>query len=192
MTTCRDVIKSAYRRSGVMAAGVNLNASQANIGMERLIGLYQTLIEGGMFGRVCDKYIDTVTYTAEEGQRVYKSVASTVTIPPTVVDTGTGLTRQPLDLAFIIIVDPVSGEPEYWLFDRMRGQWAAIHDLTLTAQAPLTPRFDEQIKDLLAEALLEETGQPTPGELLRRVGRARMTLATRRVGERKTGTGIYS
>jgi len=192
MTTCRDVIKSAYRRSGIMAAGVNLNASQANIGMERLIGLYQTLIEGGMFGRICDKYLDAATYTAEEGQRVYKSVASTVTIPTTVVDTGTGLTRQPLDLAFIIVVDPTTGEPQYWLFDRMRGQWAAVHDLTLTAQAPLTPRFDEQIKDLLAEALLEETGQPTPGELLRRVGRARLTLSARRVGERKTGTGVYS
>jgi len=112
MTTCRDVIKSAYRRSGIMAAGVNLNASQANIGMERLVGLYGSLIEGGMFGRICDKYLDTDTYTAEEGQRVYQSIPATVTIPTTVVDTGTGLTRQPLDLAFIIVVDPVSGEPE--------------------------------------------------------------------------------
>jgi len=192
MTTCRDVIKSAYRRSGIMAAGVNLNASQANIGMERLVGLYGSLIEGGMFGRICDKYLDTATYTAEEGQRVYQSIPATVTIPTTVVDTGTGRTRQPLDLAFIIVVDPVSGEPEYWLFDGMRGQWASIHGLTLTAQAPLTPRFDEAIKDLLAEALLEETGQPTPGELLRRVGRARLSLATRRVGGRKTGKGVYS
>jgi len=192
MTTCRDVIKSAYRRSGIMAAGTNLNASQSNIGMERLVGLYQNLIEGGMFGRVEDKYLDSAVYTAEEGQRVYQSVAATVTIPTTVTDKSTGLTRQPLDLAFIIVVDPVTEVPEYWLFDRMRGAWSAVHGLTLTSQAPLTPRHDEAIKDLLAEALLEETGQPMPRELLRRVGRARLALATRRVGERKTGTGCFS
>lgn len=82
MATCLDIIKSAYRRSGIVAAGVNLNASQVEIGMERLIELYQGGRHTGLFGRFTDYYLATGDYTAQEWQRIAKvDPTSVITLP---------------------------------------------------------------------------------------------------------------
>lgn len=82
MTTCLNILKSAYRRSGIVAAGVNLNATQVQIGMERLIELYDRGIQTGLFGRLTDYYLTSGNYTALEWQRIFKaSAGSTITLP---------------------------------------------------------------------------------------------------------------
>lgn len=191
MSTCRAVIQSAYRRSGILAAGVNMNETQAGVGLELLIGMYQNLIVGGMFGRPTEHYLDNNTaYEAEENQRVFNEGGATVTLPTVITDADTGKPRAPRDGTFITVVNP-TGTPEQWLYDLVQGQWQAIHSLGLSDEAPLTGRFDDHIKNMLAVRLLGEAGQPTPLELTRAEGRARLALSVRRDGERRTGEGVY-
>lgn len=192
MPTCQEVIRAAYRRSGILAAGVNMNASQSAIGLEHLTGLYQNLISGGMFGRAVDYYLDATEYEAKEGQRVFKSQPATVTLPVSVRDACTGQMRQPRDGAFITIVDPVAGVPSQNLYDRTIGQWVELSDLTLQDNAPLSGRYEDHLKNLLAVKLLGDVDLPMPLELIRAEGRARLALATRPDNERSTGRGEYS
>lgn len=194
MTTCRAVIQSAYRRSGIMAMGVNMNAAQAEVGLELLVGLYQNLLVGGMFGRTIDEVYDSATaYEAKEGYRIYNNQGATITLPALVTDERTGEERQPRDGAFITIVNPDADVPtEQYIYDRAFGGWVGLHSLALATEAPLTGRFDDHIKNMLAVRLLGESGQPTPMELMRAEGRARLALATRRDGERKTGEAPYA
>lgn len=192
MPTCQDIIRSAYRRSGILAAGVNMNASQSAIGLEHLQGLYQNLISGGMFGRAKDYFLDGVTYEAKEGQRVFKSQPATVTLPITVRDECTGQMRQPRDGAFVTIVDPVLGVPSQNIYDRSIGQWVEITDLGLQDPAPLSGRYEDHLKNMLAVKMLGDVDLPMPLELIRSEGRARLALATRPDGERSTGRGEYS
>jgi len=193
MTTCRAVIQSAYRRSGIMATGVNMNAAQAEVGLELLVGLYQNLIVGGMFGRAIDEVYDSATaYEAKEGYRVYNKQGATITLPELVTDECNGGMRQPRDGAFITIVNPDAAVPtEQYIYDRSFGGWVGLHSLALATEAPLTGRFDDHIKNMLAVRLLGEAGQPVPLELTRAEGRARLALSTRRDGERRTGESVY-
>lgn len=191
MTTCREVIQSAYRRSGILAAGINMNASQAEIGLELLVGMYQNLIVGGMFGRATEKFLDSASaYEAEEGQRIFNKEDATITLPVEVRGDD-GDMRQPRDGAFVTIVNPTTGVARQHLYDGVIGQWQDIHSLALASEAPLSGRFEDHIKNMLAVRLLGESGQPTPLELTRSEGRARLALSTRRDGERRTGTGVY-
>lgn len=194
MTTCREVIQSAYRRSGIMAMGVNMNASQAEVGLELLVGLYQNLIVGGMFGRAKDEVYDSLTtYEAKEQARIYNKQSATITLPVLVRDEDYGDMRQPRDAAFVTIVDPDAAVPtQQFIYDRAFGGWVGLHSLALATEAPLTGRFDDHIKNMLAVRLLGESGQPTPLELTRAEGRARLALSNRRDGERTTGTGCFS
>jgi hypothetical protein len=194
MPTCSEVIQSAYRRSGIMAAGVNMNASQSQVGLELFIGMLQNLIVGGMFGRATDEVYDSATtYEAKEGYRIYNRQSATITLPELVRDELYGDMRQPRDGAFITIVDPdITVKTKQYLYDRATAGWVAIHSLVLASEAPLCGRFEDHIKNMLAVRLLGESGQPTPLELIRAEGRARLALSFRRDGERTTGTGCFS
>jgi hypothetical protein len=190
MATCREVIQSAYRRSGILAAGVNMNASQANVGLELLIGMYRNFIVGGMFGRPVEKYLDTDSaYEAKEGQRVFNEGGATITLPTRVMDAGEY--RAPRDGAFIVVVNP-SGSPQQHIYDAGLGQWQALSSLALSSEAPLSGRFEDHIKNMLAVRLLGEAGQPTPPELTRAEGRARLALSNRQDAERRPGVGVFS
>ena len=194
MTTCREVIQSAYRRSGIMAMGVNMNEAQAQVGLELLSGMYQNLIVGGMFGRATDKIYDSASdYEAEEGYRIYNTQGATIALPVLVDDPDAPEgTRQPRDGAFITIVNPDAGVPtEQYIYDRSIGKWVGIHSLALSTEAPLCGRYEDHIKNMLAVRLLGESGQPAPLELMRAEGRARLALSNRVDGERRTGVGVF-
>lgn len=193
MTTCREVVQSAYRRSGILAMGVNMNAAQAAVGLELLIGMYQNLLVGGMFGHAKDVVYDrTTAYEAKEGTRLYNKLGAVITLPVLVRDECDGEMRQPRDGAFITIVNPSAEvRTEQHIYDRATGQWVGLHSLDLSAEAPLTGRWDDHIKNMLAVRLLGESGQPTPLELTRAEGRARLALASRWDGERTTVKGVY-
>lgn len=193
MTTCKTVIQSAYRRCGVLAMGVNMNAAQAAVGLELLIGMYQNLLNGGMFGRATDEVYDSLAdYEAKEGTRIYNVQGATITLPVLVRDEDFGTMRQPRDGAFVTIVNPDAAVPtEQYIYDRSFGGWVGLHSLALETEAPLCGRFEDHIKALLAVRILAESGQPATLELMRDEGRARLALSTRRDGERRTGTGCF-
>lgn len=192
MPTCQEIIRSAYRRSGILAAGVNMNASQSSLGLEHLRGLYQNLISGGMFGRAKDYFLTDLTYEAKEGQRVFKqNPASAVTLPVSLRNDCGGL-RQPRDGAFVTIVDPVLGIPSQNIYDRTIGQWVELSELGLQDPAPLCGRYQDHITNMLAVKMLGDVDLPMPMELIRSEGRARLALATRPDDERSTGRGEYS
>lgn len=192
MTTCRDVIQSAYRRSGIMAMGVNMNEAQAQVGLELLTGMYQNLLVGGMFGRAKDVIYDSLTdHVACEGTRIYNKQGAVITLPVLVEDRCEGGQRQPRDGAFVTIVNPVDGTTEQYIYDRSLAKWVGLHSLALMTEAPLCGRFEDHIKNLLAVRLLAESGQPAPLELLRGEARARLALSNRVDGERRTGVGVF-
>lgn len=193
MPTAKQIIQSAYRRAGILATGVNMNAPMAEVGLELLRGLYQNLIVGGMFGRTRDVIYDSVSDTvAEEGTRVYNKQSATITLPVLVDDRCHGGKRQPRDGAFITLVDPVDERTEQWIYDRSLGRWTEINSLALDTEAPLGGRFEDHIKSLLAVRLLGDIGQPTPPELTRQEGRARLALASQYDGERQPGRSDYA
>lgn len=191
MATCEAVIRSAFRRARLRAAGVPLDDVSAEVGLERLQGLYQQLANG-LLGRVVDYYLTSGAYTAEENQRIYKaSPASVITIPSTITDADTGETRAPLDGAFIVVVDPVAGTSALHLYNAIMGQWQDVDGLALADTAPLSLQFEEAIKDLLAVALLSETGvEPSKG-LARNAGMGRLALATRPQTKSKSAVLVY-
>ena len=193
MATCREVIQSGYRRSGLLAFGVAMNAAQAQVGLDLLQGLYNNFIVGGMFGRATDYFYDSLTaLEAAEGQRIFNKQGAVITLPAQVNDQaiGGGI-RAPKDGAFIVVVNP-AGLPESYLYDAGLAQWQSIPGLQLSDQAPLSGRFEDHIKNMVAVRLLGESGQPTPLELMRAEGRARMALAYRQDGERPSVKGVYS
>lgn len=193
MATCREVIQSAYRRSGVLALGMTMNELQATVGLELLVGMYQNLIVGGMFGRAEDEVYDSPSdYVAKEGHRIFNKQGATITLPDLVYDRSLGEDRQPHDGSFITIVNPDADTyTEQYIYDRSTGQWVGLHSLALGSEAPLTGRFEDHIKNMLAVRLLGELGQSVPTVLARNEGLARLALANRPDGPRTTGVGVF-
>lgn len=82
MSTCKQIIQSAFRRSGVTGFNTPMNAAQAAVGLERLQELYRNGMSTGLFGRLTDFRVASGNYTALEWQRITKvSDASVITIP---------------------------------------------------------------------------------------------------------------
>lgn len=192
MSSCQSIIRRAYRKANILAAGVNMNAMQTEIGLEHLQAMYRGLITGGMFGRPRDVFVDTATYTAEEYQRVFLSVPGTVTLPSTIDDRCTGKKRQPRDFAFICVVDPVSHTSTYNIYDRGTATWTDLNSLVLTQEAPLSGRYEDHVIALLAMRMLGDSDMPIPVELTREAARARLALANRYDDARVTGVGEFS
>lgn len=177
-----------------MAVGVNMNESQATVGLELLTGMYQNLIVGGMFGRPVDEVYDSLSeYVATEGHRIFNKQGAVITLPELVYDKCLGKERQPEDGAFVTIVNPANASAtEQYIYDRSLGKWVGIHSLALPSEAPLCGRWEDHIKNMLAVRLLGESGQPTPLELTRAEGRARLALSSRYDGERRPGRGTFA
>lgn len=189
MATCRDIIKSAYRRSGVKAAASNINDVQYEVGIELLQDMYYGFISGGMFGRADDVLVESATYTAAENQRIYVGVdPCTVTIPEVFNDRG--VNRRPKAGAFIIHV-LYDGTMKAYLWDAWSQAWVLCSSLALDDVAPLGDEYGESIKNLLAVKIADDVGSPVSPLLLRRAATAKMSLASRFSDERVEGKGYY-
>lgn len=180
MATVLETLKSAYRRSGLVAAGVNLNQTQTAVGLERLQALYRGMLASGLLGLFTDVYLeDDTAYEANEQERVYNGEVATVTFPVTVLDDITGKTRAPRDGAAIVVVNPDTNVPVIKIYDAVLVQWQSIESLTIGVTAPMTHRYDNQIKDLLAVDLLGETPLSPSPKLVRDASLARLTIGSR-------------
>lgn len=185
MASVVDTIQSAYRRGGIVAAGVNINAKQKDIGLERLKGWYNRMALGGKFGALHDKRLTTAdAYEAQEYERVINTAAAAITLPSTVQDDFDGTDRTPRDMCVITTVVPGSN-PVVKVYDAVMAAWVDINSLTLTGYAPLTFRYDDHIKNLLAVELCDEVGYSIPPMLALNAKAAQVEFASRHGSDRK-------
>lgn len=177
MATVLTIIQSAFRRSGAISAGHNLNAVNRDVGLERLQTIYKDMAAGGLFGRLTDNYLpDSSAYEAKEFERVVNSHAATVTFPTT-VDDGCDI-RTPREAALIQVVVPGTG-PTTYVYDSAMGAWTAIESLTVDSQAPLSAMYQDALTDLLAVLIADDTGIQISPVLAKRASAARLKLASR-------------
>lgn len=191
MSKCEDIIRAAFFRAGITAADTPLTASQSKLGLIALQGMYQEF-GNGLLGQVTDYYLSSGPYTASEGQRIFKaSPASVITIPTVVTDKDTGINRAPLDGAIIIVIDPAVAVPAYWLYNMAIGAWQNIVGLALTDVAPMTYKFDEPLKNILAVILADERGQVAPPIVAKRAALGKLAISNRRLTKSITSCAEY-
>lgn len=179
MTKCSDIISSAFRRSGIASAAEPISAIEAAVGLERLKGMYERMSQG-LLGQVYDYYLSTGAYTAQEGQRIFKADgASVVTLPVTIVDDGTGLTRMPYDGSFVIVVDPNTNSPLRYIYNSALGKWQEISQVGAADEAPLSNQFEEALKDMLGVLLNDENGQEPTATLKSNAALGKLAIASR-------------
>lgn len=185
MATVAEVLQSAYRISKVQARAQSIVAGQRDVGLERLSGFYRKMVADGLFGPLTDHRLTTAAaYEAKEGQRVINTAAAAVTYPSTVLDVFDGCTRTPRDLAVISVVVPGSN-PIIKIYDAWMAEWIAVDTLVYTDYCPLTFRFEEHIKNLLAVHLADENSIAISPLLARNAGTARLTIASNHGAPRK-------
>lgn len=194
LTTVLQVIQSGWRRSGLIGQGVVINAKQKDVGLERLQDLFMDL-SGKSFGPQHDKYLTTnAAYTAGEFERVFNTAGATVTLPATVRDTigscsydygftGGGATRPPLDCCVVTVVVPgVSSHTS--IYDSALAQWQRLDGLAIDGECPLSTRWADGLKNLLAVFLVDDVGGQVSPILAKQAASARMALANRYSSER--------
>lgn len=88
MATARSVVNTALRKLGVLAAGREPRASDAQDTLDVLRGMYGAWIANGAFGRLRDVIPVGSTYTATGGERIVRESADllTVVLPEAVSD----------------------------------------------------------------------------------------------------------
>lgn len=191
MATCRDVIKNAYRKAGIIGVGQNVTAAQSAVALDQLQDLYISLVNDGVMGALTDVYTD-VDYTPNEGERVYRATSGvTLTFPATLVDADTNLTRAPKDGALIVQVGPADTDAVYKVYDIYSASWLTLNSLSLTSQAPLTKSYKTDIEALLGIALTDEASLPPPPLLLQQAKLARYHLARRNNTASSTAQGTF-
>lgn len=211
MATCQEVIRSAYRRGTIVAAGVNLNVTQMAIGLERLQDMYTKMVADGLFGRFIDKYLNsTDPYTAKEFERVFCAIAGTTVVLPSMesglypdpydygfVGNYGGMSefpgpRQPFDGTPIVIVDPTNTDPtqitKMYLYDAMAGGWQALFGLTRNSYCPLTGQYKDGIINMLAVLLADEQPMAAPPVVTKMAAMARLSMASRYSSPRRPAT----
>lgn len=178
MATVLEIIERAWRRSGIIGAGVVINSVQKDIGLERLQDLYTGMTEG-LFGELETVLLsDSTAYEAEEGQRVINTAAATVTLPDTVDDDDAvdGI-RPPRDCSVVIVITPGS-DPDINLYDINRGAWQEISALTTGDHAPLSGRFSDGLTNMLAVLIADDVGGKIPPIVAKMAAAARMNIAS--------------
>lgn len=160
MTTCRTIITRSLQLARVVGIGRDPRATESDLGLEVLQGMYDAMFADGMFGRLTDYYA-TANYTAEEGQRIIADGA-TITVPDVI--TNDGDPRTPRDLAAIAIITDTD-ELNY-VFSG--GRWELASNLTLDSTAPLATRDTIGLASLLAIELGATFGkEPLPATIRR-------------------------
>lgn len=171
MTTCRDAIRAAYRKLGVVRSGQEPSASQAEDGLRELQAVYDGSVFRGLFGRLTDVLV-SADYEAGEGERVANSSDDDIdiTLPETVLDADTGLARKPKDLSPVVIEGG-----ESYLYEA--GAWNQITNLALGDDAPLSGRLYQWLVGELVVRLADDMGLPVPQTVVADVTQGRSALS---------------
>jgi hypothetical protein len=217
-TTCRDIIKDALGRIGMLAAGREPSASAADQALQYLNNLYTDLVGMGTFGRMRDVRVTAGTpYTAHEQERISidNDDGITVSLPTSVTQeydydgpsayphdygfstagdygTLTTITERPVRDQSIVIVNSVcSCTAKIYVYDGATSTWHALGTLTLSDPAPLALRYRGSITSLLAEKLCDPYGQQVSPSLQRDVRNANVMLTLKPDRPRIQVVGSY-
>lgn len=165
MATCRDLIRTAARRCGVVTSGMEITAAQAADGLEVLQSVYDSMVAQGVFGRLTDVLVTSSPYDAGCGERIAYSGPGTLsitlpetedyTLADTIPEKGDQNERKPYDLAVVV----VEGGSTY-LYEA--GDWHELNALALSDDAPLSGRFRNMLIGEIAIRLADEYGVPVP------------------------------
>jgi len=194
MPLVSDIIQHAYRRSGILPQGVTVSTTQAEVGLEQLQAWYRAQADG-LFGAMNDtRLTSSAAYTAKEFDRIINPEGATITLPTTVQDLYSGEARPPLDCA-IIVIGNIDGEGavtnQTWVYDAPMGNWYDIQSLAEDNYAPLSTRWEDQLKNLLAVRLCDDIGIPVSKVLAHSAGLAKLKLAARHGSKRRPLNAEY-
>lgn len=169
--TVRAVAAGAMKKLSVLAAGRSPTGDQGQDALDILQALYKEFVGQGVFGKIYDTLVTGATYTAHENERCVcnRSAGVTVTLPDTITiefpttigfvngstDYGwgnsyTATPRTPRDGSVIAITDLFSTLDLTYIYDAPNSRWTSIDSLTLDSVAPLSGRYGEGLKAILA------------------------------------------
>lgn len=181
MATCSDIIKGAFRRSGMSRDVDEVRPREMDRGLQVLQDVYMGLVASGAFGRFNDVLV-TDDYDAKEQDRILVNTEASVTIsyPQTVEDdSAEGGYRPPLDGSAIITTDVYSTDIVAHVYDATYAAWTPIEGLALASYAPLSSRYRAALEARLAVRLCEENGIAVTPELRRQEGQGILALLSR-------------
>lgn len=202
MATIQNILQAAWRRGGVVAAGVPVSPTLLQVGLERFIDLVRDMVGGGTLGGFCDVWVASGnTYTALEWTRITSADDTTTIIIPNVyydlgdiydpndygfvggnpyVYNNNGRPRPPRDGAMIITNVSGSGAaPGVNMWDTYASKWVQLENLTLASYAPFSFRGEEGLKNWLATMLADEAGYAIRPSLARAAGLFKYKLLAR-------------
>lgn len=171
--TVRDIVKGGLRKLQVLPAGREPTGDQAQDALDILQALYKEFVGQGVFGKIYDTIVTGATYTAHENERCVcnRSAGVTITLPDTITTEfpasttigfingytdygwGTGFNvtpRTPRDSSIICVTDMFSTLDLTWVYDAPGARWVSLDAITLDTIAPLSGRYGEGLKALLA------------------------------------------
>ncbi len=155
MASCREVENRTAKRFSVLQIGENLEADEAAEAHSVLVGVYLDALERSAKPGLTRVLVTSATYTAGEDELIaYDGVTSaTITLPVTVVDVKTGLTRAPKDRSVVMIPGTTA---QAYIYDEMYGDWVDVCGLAQTDYAPFSNTNMEALSGALAMFLAGE------------------------------------
>jgi hypothetical protein len=162
MTTVSDVVTLALRQGRVIGVNATPTASEAAAGLQAFQAMLDQWVTGGMFGSLCDIYLED-DGTALEGKRYLLASGVTLAYPSIVEgqggdygEEGNSSSRQPYDLSLVESVTS-TGTRTVKLWDRT--EWVDLLGLTLTSDAPLSSRGLTGLAACVAKTYCEMFGR---------------------------------
>lgn len=185
MHTARDIIQMALKKIGVLRAGGQASAADAEDARLSLQSLYAEWITAGAFGRVWDVPVAKAgTITPHPNQHISIVTDDTVVVtPPATVawdywwtwvpsrDYGWGLNvplggevdrRMPRDKSVIMVTwqagAPNAAQRLTYVYDGTIQRWMRTDQIELINEAPLSARGSDGLASVLALRLLDLFG----------------------------------
>jgi hypothetical protein len=180
-TTVRDVCTKAFRKLGVLRAGGEMRAADAEDARASLQSFYLECISKGSFGRVQDiAFSRSGTFTSGTNQHIIVVTEDEVQIdlPSTLPadcwwnwkpwrDYGWGLNipmggdpsvAVPRDRSVVSVTSQYSDIRATYIYDGTAQRWMRVDVLELNDEAPLSARGADGLAAVLAIRLSEEFG----------------------------------
>lgn len=158
MTTMRELITRAFRKSRARPVGDDPDAAEMAAGLEDAQGYFLTLT-----GKTLTDVLTAVDYTAKEDERVFNTSGSpiAVTLPTTITEYG--VTRAPRAGALVEVADSTT---ERFIYVPELASWKKVTDLTLEGDHPFGASLDDALSSMLAASFCTTIFQIDPAPVV--------------------------
>lgn len=196
MTTMRDILSRAVRRTRAVQLGDAPSGDELDAALVDAQSLFMTLTARGL-----TEVLVSTDYEAGEDERVIDSSGTATITRPTSI-TENNVARPPRNGA---IVEVAGATPRRDIYVGEYGAWKRIDSLTLTSAHPFGPSLDDAVVDMIAVRIISTVYQADPGAMLVALGQqgrdafearfmapiiAQVDHALRATGNRYTGSVI--